>query len=72
MQTAMAVDVANREAVAKLEAAGVTLHEWSPADRAAFRAGALKAWEGWAEKTPEARELVDKHRAFQKRINLID
>ncbi|MEP0321336.1 TRAP transporter substrate-binding protein [Bauldia litoralis] len=72
LQTSMAFDIANREAVPGLIANGVTLYDWSEEDRAAFRAGAQQAWDSWADKTPEARKLVDAHRAFQKKIGLID
>jgi len=70
-QTALQTEVANNEAAAELEAAGVTLYDWSPEDRAAFRAAAQTAWQGWADKTPEARALVDSHVAFLKKLGLI-
>ncbi len=71
LQTTLTFEVANREAAAALTADGVTLYDWSPADRAEFRAGAQRAWEGWAEKTPEARALVDAHRAWMTTIGLL-
>ncbi|NRG19104.1 TRAP transporter substrate-binding protein [Rhizobiales bacterium] len=70
-QTALTFEVANNEAAAKLREQGVTLHDWSPEDRAAFRAAAQKAWQGWAEKTPEARALVDSHMAFLNKLGLV-
>ncbi len=70
-QTAMTIDVRNREAVSKLQAKGITLHKWSDEDRAAFRAGAQKAWDGWAKKTPEAKALVEAHRVFLRKLGLI-
>ncbi|MXN64245.1 C4-dicarboxylate ABC transporter substrate-binding protein [Stappia sp. GBMRC 2046] len=70
-QTALTFEVANNEAAAKLREQGVTLYDWSPEDRAAFRAAAQKAWQGWAEKTPEARALVDSHMAFLKKLGLV-
>ncbi|MCP4383440.1 MAG: TRAP transporter substrate-binding protein [Hyphomicrobiales bacterium] len=71
LQTTLTFEVANREAAAKLVADGVTLYDWSDEDRAAFRAGAQKAWDNWASKTPEAQALVDAHRAWMKKIGLL-
>ncbi|WP_343115618.1 TRAP transporter substrate-binding protein [Ostreiculturibacter nitratireducens] len=71
LQTALTFEKANAEAAAKLKAEGVTLWDWSPEDRAAFRAGAQKAWERWAEKTPEARALVDSHKAYLAQLGLL-
>ncbi|MHA1566186.1 MAG: TRAP transporter substrate-binding protein DctP, partial [Alphaproteobacteria bacterium] len=71
LQTTLTFEVANREAAAQLKAEGVTLYDWTPEDRAAFRAGAQKAWDGWADKTPEARALVDAHRAWMRKIGLL-
>ena len=70
-QTALTFEIANNEAAATLREKGITLHDWSPEDRAAFRAAAQKAWQGWAEKTPEARALVDSHVAFMKKLGLV-
>jgi TRAP-type C4-dicarboxylate transport system substrate-binding protein len=72
LDTTITFDVANREAAKKVtEEMGVTLYDWSDADRLAFRKGAMAAWEGWADKTPEARALVDAHYAWMKRIGLL-
>ena len=71
LDTTMAFEIANREAEAKIKAEGVTIHDWSAEDRLAFRQAAQKAWDGWADRTPEARALVDAHRAFMKRIGLL-
>ncbi|KKK75914.1 hypothetical protein LCGC14_2868960, partial [marine sediment metagenome] len=70
-QTALTFEVANLEAKAKLEADGVTLYDWSAEDRAAFRKAAQSAWQGWADKTPEARALVDSHVAFLTKLGLV-
>ena len=69
-QTAMTFEIKNAEAAAKLRTQGVTLHDWSAEDRATFRKAAQDAWQGWADKTPEARALVDSHMAFLKQLGL--
>lgn len=71
LQTTMTFDLANLEAAEKLKAEGVTLHDWSTEDRLEFSAGAQRAWDGWADKTPEARALVDAHRVFLRRIGKV-
>lgn len=70
-QTALTFEVANNEAAAALTAKGITLYDWSAEDRAIFRQAAQSAWQGWAEKTPEARALVDSHVAFLKTLGLV-
>jgi len=69
-QTALTFEVKNNEAAAELRAKGVTLHDWSAEDRKVFRDAAQTAWQRWADKTPEARELVDSHVAFLKQLGL--
>lgn len=71
LHTALSNEKKNAEAAAKLQAEGVTLHNWSAEDRAFFRAAAQKAWDGWAEKTPEAAALVASHRAYLGQLGLI-
>ncbi|SIS82249.1 extracellular solute-binding protein (family 7) [Phaeovulum vinaykumarii] len=71
LQTALTFEKANAEAAAKLRAAGVNLYDWSTEDRAAFRAAVQGAWENWAEKTPEARALVDSHKAYLAQVGLL-
>jgi len=63
---------ANTEAAAALQAQGVTLYDWSPEDRAAFRQAAQTAWEGWADKNAETRALVESHKAYLRQLGLID
>jgi TRAP-type mannitol/chloroaromatic compound transport system substrate-binding protein len=70
-QTALTFEVKNNEAAAALTEKGVTLHNWSAEDRAAFRKAAQEQWQVWAEKTPEARKLVDSHIAFMQNLGLI-
>ena len=71
LQTALTFEKANAEAAAKLRAEGVTLYDWSTEDRAAFRRAAQASWERWAEKTPEARALVDSHKAYLAQLGLL-
>lgn len=70
LQTTLSVAAANGEAVVALREQGVTLHDWSVEDRAAFRAGAQSAWDGYAD-TPEAKSLVEAHRAWMRQIGLL-
>lgn len=70
-QTALTFEVKNLQAKAELEKKGVKIYNWSEADRAAFRKAAQDAWQGWADKTPEARALVDSHMAFLKQLGLV-
>lgn len=72
LQTAMSVEVENGKAVSALTEKGVVLHDWSPEDRLAFRQAAQRAWDGWADRTPEARKIVDSHRAFMTEIGLLE
>ena len=69
-QTAMTFEVENAKAAAKLPEQGVTLHNWSDEQRAQFRTAALEAWETWADRTPEAREIVDAHYQFMDLLGL--
>ncbi|HEU0223438.1 MAG TPA: TRAP transporter substrate-binding protein [Paracoccaceae bacterium] len=70
-QTALTFEVKNNQAAAELAAKGVSLHDWSAEDRAAFRKAAQDQWQVWAEKSPEARALVDSHISFMKVLGLI-
>jgi TRAP-type mannitol/chloroaromatic compound transport system substrate-binding protein len=69
---ALSNEKANAEAAAQLKADGVTLHAWSEEDRSAFRDAAQVSWERWAEKTPEARAILDSHKSYLKDLGLID
>ncbi|MGF1624931.1 MAG: TRAP transporter substrate-binding protein [Alphaproteobacteria bacterium] len=70
-QTALMFEVKNNEAAAALTAEGVVLHDWSAEDRAVFRNAAQAMWQVWADRTPEARALVDSHVAFMTTLGLI-
>ena len=61
----------NAEAVKELTAKGVGLYDFSKADRLTFRTAAMKAWEGWKKKSPEAKALIEMHVAFMKSIGLL-
>lgn len=71
LQTALTFEKKNAEAVAELKAEGVTIHTWTDEDLATFRAAAQKAWDSWAEKTPEAAALVKSHREYLTQLGLI-
>ena len=70
-QHAMSTQVAVSEAATQVVKEGVTLHDWSVEDRAAFRTAAQAKWAEWAKKSPEAKDLVDSHVSYMKRIGLI-
>ena len=70
-QTALTFEVKNNEAAAALRESGVTLYDWSAEDRAQFRSAAQAAWQRWADRTPEARALVDSHVNFMGQLGLI-
>ncbi|GGE58416.1 TRAP transporter substrate-binding protein [Actibacterium pelagium] len=70
-QIALSNGLNNDKAAAELTAAGVTLYDWSPEDRATFRAAAQAAWDDWATRSPEADALVKSHKAFLTQIGLI-
>ncbi|WP_138469969.1 TRAP transporter substrate-binding protein [Poseidonocella sp. HB161398] len=71
LRSALYFEKANAEASARLTEAGVTLHDWSAEDRATFRKAAQAAWDVWAEKSPEAKELVESHKAYLTQLGLI-
>ncbi len=63
--------VATEEAAKALAEQGVTVHDWSPEDRASYREAALSAWDTFAD-TDDARELISMHKEFQNRIGLVE
>lgn len=60
-----------QETANELEAAGVTLHAWSPEDRARYRDAVVARWEEFAD-TDRAREFVAMHKDFLGKIGLLD
>ncbi len=70
-RNSLSFSVATKKDATELSKAGVTLYDWSTKDRTAFREFAQQNWQRWAEKTPEARQLVDSHIAFMKSIGLL-
>ena len=71
LRTAMANDVRNNEAAAKLREQGVALYAWSPEEKKKFREAALASWPEFAS-TPEAKALVESHAAFLKKLGMVD
>ena len=70
LRQAMQADKLNNEAAARLAAAGVTVHNWSPEERATFRQAAQETWPEFAT-TPEAKALVASHQEFLRGLGLV-
>ena len=70
-QVALSNEKANAEAAAKLKADGVTLYDWSDADRREFRRAAQVAWEDWGSRSPEAGALLKSHKEYLGQLGLI-
>jgi len=70
-RNSLSADVTNHLAAQELQAAGVTLYDWSAEDRGALRKVAQAKWQEWADRTPEARKIVDSHIEFMKMLGLI-
>ena len=70
LRQAMSGDVANAQAANELRASGVSIYDWSPEDRAKFKAAAQASWPEFAT-TPEAEALVASHLEFLKEIGVI-
>lgn len=70
MDLMMAVSIDDGIALAELPAEGVNIYNWSAEDRNTFREAAQAAWDSWAERTPEAKAMVESHKAFSKQIGL--
>ena len=60
------------KAAADAKSQGVTLVNWSKAERKKFRNVALEAWDAWAKKSPLAARVLDSQLKFLKKLQLID
>ena len=56
--------------MAAAPANGVTIYSWSEEELAKFRAAATEAWVEFAD-TPEAKDLVQSHKDFMKKLGII-
>lgn len=66
-------DLQDRDLVAEYKANGkVTIIDWPQEERNKFRKIAVEAWENAAAKSPLAREALDAHISYMKRIGLLD
>lgn len=63
---------ADAEVLAAAEEKGITLVDWSPEERAKFRAAAQEIWASVAAKSPNAQEVYDSQVAWLKSIGQID
>ncbi|MDJ0628162.1 MAG: TRAP transporter substrate-binding protein [Rhodobacter sp.] len=70
LRTALSTQVKNAEAVAMLKEQGVTIHEWSSEDLAAFRAAAQATWPEFAT-TDEAKALLASHMEYLGQLGLV-
>ncbi|MEO3413086.1 TRAP transporter substrate-binding protein [Roseovarius sp. CAU 1744] len=71
-QIALSNELNNNAAASELQTQGVTLHDWSPEDRAEFRKAAQAAWEDWGTRSPEAGAILASHKEYMKKLGLID
>ena len=71
-QIALSNELNNNAAAAQLKAEGVTLYNWSAADRAEFRKAAQAAWDDWGTRSPEAGAILASHKAYLKQLGLIE
>ncbi|MBJ3776117.1 TRAP transporter substrate-binding protein [Acuticoccus mangrovi] len=70
-RTTLDYQVDIQRAANELEESGVTLYNWSAADRAKFREASLAAWDEFAT-SDNAKALVQKHKEFLHTIGLLD
>ena len=72
IEVATQSEINDKKAAAELTAAGVTLQDWSEADRLAFRKVAQEVWADWATRSPEAQAAYDSHVAYMKSLGILD
>ena len=73
VQMARQADMEDKELARKQKEGGdVTVIDWAQEERDKFREIAVEAWEDTAAKSPLAREALDAHLAFMKKIGLLD
>ncbi|MCR9175848.1 MAG: TRAP transporter substrate-binding protein [Alphaproteobacteria bacterium] len=66
-------DLQDRDLVAEYKKSGeVEIVDWSKEDRQKFREIAVAAWEDAASKSDLAREALDAHLSFMRRVGLLD
>ncbi|WP_420394116.1 TRAP transporter substrate-binding protein [Acuticoccus sp.] len=68
-RTTLAYQVDIQRAANELEAAGVTMHDWSEEDRRTFRDAAIAAWDEFAT-TEQSKAMVEQHKEFLTTIGL--
>jgi TRAP-type mannitol/chloroaromatic compound transport system substrate-binding protein len=70
LRNSLAFEVKNAEAVAAAGDNGVTVYAWSEEELDKFRAAATEEWVSFAD-TPEAKDLVESHKSFMKKLGII-
>ena len=65
------VDRRNKKVLKKLYEKGVITYDFSKKDRLAFRSAAVKIWNKWKKKSPEAKQLVELHIKYIQEIGLL-
>ncbi len=69
LKTALTFEKKNAEAAAELRAKGVNLYAWTPEELQKFRDAAQAAWGDFAT-TPEAKDLVEAHLSYLRKLGL--
>ena len=64
-------EVKNAQTAKDLTAKGVNLYQWSPEELAKFRVAVKAGWQEFAEKTPEAKELLQSHVDFLTKLGAL-